>query len=159
MTDEYMCPNCVTPWKCNGPHVPEALLSTERVDEWEFTVFGNPVSLNSTYKIVYHGARCPSCGRGNARLAKAGGVEEWQTAVAWTVKAARPSGWMPARRTVIEVEWYTNRWHDGDNGLKALSDGIAVGLGCDDKGFLVQVIVNEVDKANPRALVRVRNLP
>lgn len=18
--DEYMCPNCVTPWKCNGPH-------------------------------------------------------------------------------------------------------------------------------------------
>lgn len=24
MTDDYdtMCPNCVTPWKCNGPHVP-----------------------------------------------------------------------------------------------------------------------------------------
>ena len=21
---EYMCPNCVTPWKCNGPHIPEA---------------------------------------------------------------------------------------------------------------------------------------
>jgi hypothetical protein len=20
---EYMCPNCVTPWKCNGPHIPE----------------------------------------------------------------------------------------------------------------------------------------
>ena len=19
-----MCPNCVTPWKCNGPHIPEA---------------------------------------------------------------------------------------------------------------------------------------
>lgn len=19
--DEYMCPNCVTPWKCNGPHI------------------------------------------------------------------------------------------------------------------------------------------
>jgi hypothetical protein len=19
--DEYMCPNCVTPWKCNGPHL------------------------------------------------------------------------------------------------------------------------------------------
>jgi hypothetical protein len=18
--DEWMCPNCVTPWKCNGPH-------------------------------------------------------------------------------------------------------------------------------------------
>lgn len=21
--DEYMCPFCVTPWKCNGPHIPE----------------------------------------------------------------------------------------------------------------------------------------
>jgi len=20
---EYMCPNCVTPWKCNGPHIEE----------------------------------------------------------------------------------------------------------------------------------------
>jgi len=20
--DEDMCPNCVTPWKCNGPHIP-----------------------------------------------------------------------------------------------------------------------------------------
>jgi len=23
--DEYMCPNCVTPWRCNGPHIPEEL--------------------------------------------------------------------------------------------------------------------------------------
>jgi hypothetical protein len=22
-TDEYLCPNCLTPWKCNGPHIPE----------------------------------------------------------------------------------------------------------------------------------------
>lgn len=21
--NEYLCPNCVTPWKCNGPHIPE----------------------------------------------------------------------------------------------------------------------------------------
>ena len=21
-TDDYMCPNCTTPWKCNGPHEP-----------------------------------------------------------------------------------------------------------------------------------------
>jgi hypothetical protein len=20
---DYMCPNCVTPWKCNGPHIPK----------------------------------------------------------------------------------------------------------------------------------------
>lgn len=22
LPDEEMCPNCVTPWKCNGPHIP-----------------------------------------------------------------------------------------------------------------------------------------
>jgi hypothetical protein len=21
MGDDYMCPNCVTPWKCNEPHI------------------------------------------------------------------------------------------------------------------------------------------
>jgi hypothetical protein len=20
---DYMCPNCLTPWKCNGPHTPQ----------------------------------------------------------------------------------------------------------------------------------------
>lgn len=22
---EQMCPNCLTPWKCNGPHLPDEL--------------------------------------------------------------------------------------------------------------------------------------
>jgi hypothetical protein len=28
--DEYLCPNCVTPWKCNGPHIPEPAQRDER---------------------------------------------------------------------------------------------------------------------------------
>lgn len=28
----YMCPNCVTPWKCNGPHLEEAM--TKRETNW-----------------------------------------------------------------------------------------------------------------------------
>jgi len=28
--EHVMCPNCVTPWKCNGPHVPEQPEHTER---------------------------------------------------------------------------------------------------------------------------------
>lgn len=27
-----MCPNCVTPWKCNGPHVPEGCPVCGRTD-------------------------------------------------------------------------------------------------------------------------------
>lgn len=26
---EYMCPNCVTPWKCNGPHDPQKRQSAQ----------------------------------------------------------------------------------------------------------------------------------
>lgn len=127
------------------------------MSDFEFTVPGNPPSVNDTYKIVYTGARCPTCGRGQPRLGKSAGVETWQDGVAWLAKAARPSGWAPARKTVIEVEWHTTRWHDSDNGLKALSDGIAHGLGCDDRGFLVRVMRNEVDKVSPRTVVRVTN--
>ena len=28
-SDEYLCPNCVTPWKCNGPHIPESFLYSQ----------------------------------------------------------------------------------------------------------------------------------
>lgn len=31
--DEYMCPFCVTPWKCNGPHIPEDDMPALR--DWE----------------------------------------------------------------------------------------------------------------------------
>jgi hypothetical protein len=152
VTTDYMCPNCVTPWKCNGPHIPEPDAS------WTFTVAGNPPTLNSSYKIVDIGRRCPLCGRGKSTLAKASDVAVWQEAVAWTVKSARPRGWLPGRRTIVEVEWYTAKAHDGSAGVKALEDGMAHGLGCDDKGFLTSVVLNEVDKANPRTVVRVRDV-
>lgn len=31
--DEYMCPNCVTPWKCNGPHILDESMSRRQQDE------------------------------------------------------------------------------------------------------------------------------
>ena len=31
--DEYMCPNCVTPWKCNGPHIDRTLLRKDQERE------------------------------------------------------------------------------------------------------------------------------
>ena len=33
---EYMCPNCLTPWKCNGPHIEQDAqrtpLTKEQID-------------------------------------------------------------------------------------------------------------------------------
>jgi hypothetical protein len=31
--DDGMCPNCVTPWKCNGPHIAPAAPAVQRADE------------------------------------------------------------------------------------------------------------------------------
>ena len=126
---------------------------------WEVTIAGNQPSVNDTYTVVHHPPFCPSCRRGIPRLGKKPHVETWQDAIAWSVKSARPRGWMPARRTRIEIEWYTEQaGRDADGPLKALLDGIKVGLGCDDKGFLPSVILNEKDKLNPRTIIRLENV-
>ena len=118
------------------------------MSEWGFTIPGTAPSVNHMY--------LPGSKFGSRR--KAPGVEAWQTSVAYLVRSARPSFWTPARRVIIEVEWYTKRRSDSDNGFKALADAIAGGLGCDDEAFLMRAMVNEVDKANPRIMVRIRNL-
>ena len=119
--------------------------------DFEFEVPGDPPSLNDTYQVVTVA--------GKGRLAKKGHVLVWQTHVAWAAKIARPSGWMPARRTVIEYEMFTIRaGRDADGPVKALLDGIKVGLGCDDNGFLPRAMSNEKDRDHPRVVVRVTNL-
>lgn len=129
------------------------------MSEWVFTVPGNPPSLNQTYAVVHHPPFCPTCRRGVPRLGKKSHVATWQDAVAWCAKSARPSGWVPARRTIIEYALYVEReGRDADGPLKALLDGIKFGLGCDDRGFLPRAMLIEKDKANPRVVVRVRNV-
>src|SRR5262245_38597307 len=97
---------------------------------WSVTIEGSPAGINEAYKIRYYGGRCPACGRGKAGLAKTDTVETWQLAVAWKVKAARPRGWVPGRRVIIEIEFFMGRkGRDADGPLKPLLDGIAEGLG------------------------------
>lgn len=119
---------------------------------------GSPGAINRAYKPIVVGRRCPACGYGKPGLAKNEGVENWQTTVAWLVKAARPSGWKPGRRVIIEMSfWMGREGRDGDGPTKPLLDGIAVGLGVDDRIFLGRVMSNEVDHANPRTEVTIRN--
>ena len=126
---------------------------------WSVTISGSPAAINRAYKVVQFGARCPACGRGKPGLAKNEGVESWQTEVAWRVKTARPKGWEPARRVVVEMDFYMGReGRDGDGPTKPLLDGIAQGLGVDDRIFLGRVMLNEVDRTNPRTIVRIENV-
>lgn len=128
------------------------------MSDFEVEIPGSPGAINRAYKVVQFGPRCPACGRGKPGLAKNDGVEAWQTEVAWRVKSARPAGWKPARRVIIEMDFYMGReGRDGDGPTKPLLDGIAEGLGVDDRIFLGRVISNEVDRANPRTVVRIIN--
>lgn len=135
------------------------------VTEWTFTVPGPQPGINETYKIVHHPPFCHACRRGIPRLGKSDKVETWQVEIAWITKVARPSGWTAGRRVIIEVEWFAPRMamkaaeagHDSDAPAKALLDGIARGLGIDDSVFLFRCMANEVDRKNPRTIVRVRN--
>ena len=39
MTDDYMCPFCVTPWKCNGPHIePEDMAEFEAYSRSQYNL-------------------------------------------------------------------------------------------------------------------------
>lgn len=123
-------------------------------EEWSFVVPGSPPSVNSTYRIV----SMRKDGMTTRRLAKTPEAVAWQLGVALITKTARPSGWMPARRVRIDMTFWMNRaGRDADNPQKALLDGIAMGLGCNDSAFLGCVISNEVDKDHPRIEVTIRN--
>lgn len=127
--------------------------------DFEIIIPGSPGAINRAYKAIVVGPRCHVCGYGKPGIAKNDNIETWQTEVAWRTKAARPSGWTPARRVVIEMDFYMGReGRDGDGPTKPLLDGIAVGLGVDDRIFLGRVMSNEVDRANPRTVVRVENV-
>jgi Holliday junction resolvase RusA-like endonuclease len=122
---------------------------------WTVEIPGPAPALNTTYKVV---VTKNALGKPVTRLAKHGAVATWQDAAAWLVKAARPKGWQPGRRVLVTIEWYSPRKRDCDAGVKAALDAVAVGLGIDDGCFLLSVPVNEIDKANPRTLLRIENV-
>ena len=118
--------------------------------DWEVVIPGHAPALNKTYKVTYGG-------EGRRHVYKDSKVATWQDTAAWLVRAARPKDWHPSRRVMVTIEWYQPRKRDCDSGVKAALDAIATGLGVDDSIFLLCVPVNEIDKVNPRTVVRVSN--
>ena len=126
---------------------------------WSFTIPGSPGAINRAYKPIVVGPRCHVCGYGKPGLAKNDNVENWQTEVAWIAKTTRPRNWTPARRVIVELEfWMAREGRDGDGPIKPLLDGIAEGIGVDDRIFLARVMSNEVDHKNPRTIVSIVNV-
>jgi Holliday junction resolvase RusA-like endonuclease len=120
--------------------------------DWSFTVPGLPPTVNHAYRIW-------SAPTGGARMTKTSEAAAYQVGVAVVVRTARPKDWVPARRIYIVYRmWFDTDRRDASNAIKLLEDGIAVALGVNDNTFLPIVASKEVDKANPRVEVTVRNV-
>ena len=114
---------------------------------WTVTIPGAPPSTNHMY--------VPIRGRWGGKT-KAPGVAEYQTAVRLLVQNARPSGWMPTDQLPIRFDFFLKRDADCDNLLKALIDGIAVGLEIDDRRVLPCVRSKTYGKGvEPRTVVEI----
>lgn len=54
-----MCPNCVTPWKCNGPHIPETFapqikkLMDQGAETLYVALLFDPKEFNLKYNLKY----------------------------------------------------------------------------------------------------------
>ncbi len=119
--------------------------------DWSFTVPGLPPSVNHAYRLF-------SLKSGPARMAKTTEALTYQVGVGYIVRAAKPKNWVPSRRIyVIYRMWFDTNRRDASNAIKLLEDGIAVALGVNDNTFLPCVASKEVDKANPRVEVTIRN--
>lgn len=121
------------------------------------TLPGPPPTVNHSYKIV----RVPRKDGGGlvSKLAKADGIETYQTGVTLITKTARPSGWVPGERIRLRYWFWLTKDVDCDNALKAINDAIATGLGVNDKIFLPCVQEKTVNKGiDPHVIVEIENI-
>jgi len=120
------------------------------MSDFHFVLTADVPGINHAYHIVWVA--------GHPRIAKKSEVTTWQVEVAYRTKEARPSGWMPGRRVrVAYAVWFRRAGRDADGIVKFLIDGIAKGLGINDRIILSTAVSNETDKKNPRVEVWVSN--
>jgi Holliday junction resolvase RusA-like endonuclease len=117
-------------------------------DSWAFRVTADVSGVNHGYHIVWV--------RGAPRIAKKAEVTAWQLEVAYRTKEARPSGWTPGRRVRVSYAvWFRRAGRDADGIVKFLVDGIAAGLGINDRIVLATAVSVETDKEDPRVEVTI----
>jgi Holliday junction resolvase RusA-like endonuclease len=115
---------------------------------WQFTVEGQPPSVNHMYARTRTGG-----------VRKSPGVEAYQAGVTLIARTSAPSGWNTGWGFVrLEYEFRLKRDIDCDNLLKALNDAIAVGLGINDRLFLPCVRSKEIGVKNPSVTVTVMHI-
>lgn len=117
-----------------------------------FRIPTQPPSVNSSYKIVRQYGKG---GKPYMTLAKHEEVLQYQMVAASIAKHAKPDGWAPEGQVRPRYRFHLGKEADTDNLLKALNDGIAHGLGINDKVFLPCVVEKTIGNKEPYVEVEV----
>ena len=101
---------------------------------FRFVIEGQPPSWNTSYRIV----RVPHRGGGShQQLAKTPEAAEYQMyLVSPAARRAKPKDWKPQGQVRVLYWLRLKRAMDADNVIKLVNDGIAHGLGINDKLML-----------------------
>lgn len=111
--------------------------------KFNFTVPGQPPSWNHAYQYM------------RRRVSKAPGVENYQLVAATMARQAMPKPFEPQGMVYVRYWLHLKRDQDATNVLKIVEDGIAAGLGVNDRMFLPAVLFKEHGIADPYISVEV----
>lgn len=120
---------------------------------FRFEVPGQPPSWNAAYRIVKM--------KGHMGLAKTSACEQYQWIASIIARRALPADfpWVKPQQLRVRYWFQLGHWVDGTNLIKILEDGVAHGLGIDDRYYLACVEELSTGHRDPRAIVEVSMLP
>ena len=90
-------------------------------------------------------------------LAKTPACEEYQWVASTIARRALPAdfGWVKPQQLRVRYWFQLDHWVDGTNLIKILEDGIAHGLGIDDRYYLSCIEELSTGHKDPRSIVEV----
>lgn len=132
------------------------------VNHFRFTVDGQPVSWNASYRMRQakvtdkHGQ--PVLGndlrqKTISRMFKTDEARAYQDGVQMIAQAAKPSGFAPPSQIIIGYQFRLGRALDMDNAIKMLNDAIAKALGVNDSRFLPVTLSLETGSSHPSVTI------
>lgn len=107
-----------------------------RLTPWSFTLPGQPLSWNRSYRIV---TATNKQGRTYPTIAMTPAAKAYKAAAIYIIKSARPSRWKPKGQVRITFRLHLKREVDCDNVMKLIHDAIEEATGVDDKYYLPTV--------------------
>lgn len=122
---------------------------------FRFEVPGQPPSWNAAYRIVTFKKG------GRSGLAKTPVCEHYQWIASAIAKRSLPRDfpWVKPQQLRVRYWFRLDHWVDGTNLIKVLEDGVAHGLGIDDRYYLTCIEELSTGHKDPHAIVEVSILP